>query len=401
MQYFFFIVQSAFEDFRRNKLRTLLTSLGILIGISSVVLLISLGLGLRKYIDDQFQSLGANLIMVSPGKILAGGLTSGSAFMSTGQFDEKDVEAVKKIKNLTAVVPMFVTFSEVKGISGADSYEIIAATPEVFPLMNFEIDTGRLFDRSDADRGNKVIVLGSKPAEKLFGTKNNALGKIAKVKDQGYKVIGILESKGGGGFGPGIDDHLFIPFKSAYSFNPSKKFWGIYAKAADEAILAQTKEEIKKSLLKRYHDDDFSVNDQMEFLTVFDTIFNMINMVLIAIAAISLVVGGIGIMNIMYVSVVERVKEIGVRRSFGARKSDILSLFLIEAIILSLAGGLLGLSLSYLVVLLLQKFFPAYINLQAVLLSMGVSSVIGIVFGVFPARSAANLSPVEAIRSEQ
>lgn len=394
-------MQSAFEDFRRNKLRTLLTSLGILIGISSVVLLISLGLGLRKYIDDQFQSLGANLIMVSPGKILAGGLTSGSAFMSTGQFDEKDVEAVKKIKNLTAVVPMFVTFSEVKGISGADSYEIIAATPEVFPLMNFEIDTGRLFDRSDADRGNKVIVLGSKPAEKLFGTKNNALGKIAKVKDQGYKVIGILESKGGGGFGPGIDDHLFIPFKSAYSFNPSKKFWGIYAKAADEAILAQTKEEIKKSLLKRYHDDDFSVNDQMEFLTVFDTIFNMINMVLIAIAAISLVVGGIGIMNIMYVSVVERVKEIGVRRSFGARKSDILSLFLIEAIILSLAGGLLGLSLSYLVVLLLQKFFPAYINLQAVLLSMGVSSVIGIVFGVFPARSAANLSPVEAIRSEQ
>lgn len=394
-------MQSAFEDFRRNKLRTLLTSLGILIGISSVVLLISLGLGLRKYIDDQFQSLGANLIMVSPGKILAGGLTSGSAFMSTGQFDEKDVEAVKKIKNLTAVVPMFVTFSEVKGISGADSYEIIAATPEVFPLMNFEIDTGRLFDRSDADRGNKVIVLGSKPAEKLFGTKNNALGKIAKVKDQGYKVIGILESKGGGGFGPGIDDHLFIPFKSAYSFNPSKKFWGIYAKAADETILTQTKEEIKKSLLKRYHDDDFSVNDQMEFLTVFDTIFNMINMVLIAIAAISLVVGGIGIMNIMYVSVVERVKEIGVRRSFGARKSDILSLFLIEAIILSLAGGLLGLSLSYLVVLLLQKFFPAYINLQAVLLSMGVSSVIGIVFGVFPARSAANLSPVEAIRSEQ
>lgn len=401
MHYFLFILKSSFDDFRRNKLRTLLTSLGILIGISSVVLLIALGLGLQRYIEDQFQSLGANLIMVTPGKILAGGLTSGSTFMTSGQFDEKDVETVKKVKNLTVVVPVFVTFKELKGVKDAERYEAIAATPEIFPLMNFKADIGRLFDKSDVDRGNKVIVLGSKPAEKLFGTKNDALGKMAKLEDQGFRVIGVLESKGGGGFGPGIDDHVFIPYKSAYSFNPSKKFWGIYAKAADESILADTKEEIKKALLKRYHEDDFSVNDQMEFLEVFDTIFNMINMVLIAIAAISLIVGGIGVMNIMYVSVVERVQEIGVRRAYGARRSDILFLFLTEAIILSLIGGLLGLSLSYLVVFAIQKFFPAYINLASILLSLGVSSVIGIVFGVFPARSASHLSPIEAIRWEQ
>lgn len=400
MRYILFIVKSSFEDFRRNKLRTLLTSLGILIGISSVVLLIALGLGLRKYIEDQFKSLGANLIMVTPGKILAGGLTSGSSFMASGQFDEKDALSLKKIKNLSVIVPVYVKFTQLQGTVGSESYEMIAATSEIFSLMNFKEDEGRLFDKSDIDRGNKVVVLGSKPAEKLYGKREDALNKTLKIEGQGFKVIGVLESKGGGGFGTNIDDHVFIPYKAAYSFNPSKKFWGIYAKALDESILKETKEEMRKVLLKRYNDDDFSVNDQMELLDMLNTIFNMVNMVLIAVAAISLVVGGVGIMNIMYVSVVERVKEIGIRRAYGARKNDILSLFLTEAVILSLIGGILGLSMSFLLVSVIQKFFPAYINLMSVLLSLGVSSGIGIIFGVFPARSASNLAPIEAIRYE-
>jgi putative ABC transport system permease protein len=400
MHDFIFIIKSSIDDFRRNKIRTFLTSLGITIGIFSVVILIALGLGLRKYIDDMFKSLGANLIMVSPGKMLAGGLTSGSAFLSTGLFDEKDAATLKRVKNLSVVVPIYVKYTEIQGSVGAEVYETLAATAEVFPLMNFKGDIGRLFDKSDVERGNKVIVLGSKPAEKLFGTKEEAVGKIVKIEKQGFKVIGVLESKGGGGFGPGIDDHVFIPYKAAYSFNPSKKFWGIYAKAEDESILGQTKEEIKNALLKRYHEDDFSVNDEAELLSVFDTIFNMINMVLIAIAAISLVVGGIGVMNIMYVSVVERVQEIGIRRAYGAKKSDILFLFLAESVILSLIGGVLGLSLSFLVVTAIYKYFPAYINLMSVLLALGVSSTIGIIFGVFPARSAANLTPIEAMRAE-
>lgn len=400
MRYFLFILQSSLDDFRRNKLRTLLTSLGILIGISSVVLLIALGLGLRKYIEDQFRSLGANLIMVTPGKMLAGGLTSGSSFMSSGQFDEKDALPLKKIKNLSVIVPVYVKFTQLQGTTGAESYEMLAATSEIFELMNFKEDVGRLFNKSDIDRGNKVIVLGSKPAEKLYGTKEDALSKTVKMEGQGFKVIGVLESKGGGGFGTNIDDHVFIPYKAAYSFNPSKKFWGIYAKAFDENILKETKEEMKKVLLKRYNDDDFSVNDQMELLNMLNTIFNMVNMVLIAVAAISLVVGGVGVMNIMYVSVVERVKEVGIRRAYGARKNDILFLFLTEAVILSLIGGILGLTMSFLLVSVIQKFFPAYINLMSVFLSLGVSSGIGIIFGVFPARNASNLTPIEAIRSE-
>lgn len=401
IHYFLFILKSSYEDFQRNKLRTFLTSLGITIGISSVVLLIALGLGLQKYIADMFESLGANLIMVTPGKLLAGGLTSGTSFTSSGQFDEKDAVSVKKVKNLELVVPVFVTFIDLAGPKGSDSYETIGATPEIFPLMNFEISTGRLFDKSDSDTGNKVVVLGFKPAERVFETQDEAIGKTVKLAKQGFKVIGILKSKGGGsGIGPGLDDHIFIPYKSAYSFNPTKKFWGIYAKAEDESKLTDTKEEIKKMLLKRYNEDDFSVNDQRELLNSFDAIFNMINWVLVGLAAISLVVGGVGVMNIMYVSVAGRIKEIGIRRAYGANKNDILALFLVEAVILSFLGGLMGLSISYLVVLVLQNFFPAYINLSSILLAISVSSGIGIVFGVFPAKKAAELTPVDAIRYE-
>ncbi len=401
MFYFFFILRSSLDDFRRNKLRTLLTSLGILIGISSVVLLLALGLGLRRYIQDQFSSLGANLIMITPGKMLSGGLSSGSSMMSGGMFDEKDAIAVKRIKNLTAVVPIYVKYTEVIGPSGSEVYEMLASNIEIFPLMNFKVQYGRLYDKSDVDRGNKVMVLGSNPAKKLFGNVENAVGKKVKMENMGFTVVGVLESKGGGGgIGPSIDDHAFIPYKAALSFNPSKKFWGIYAKAGDETILASTKTDITNVLLKRYHDDEFSVNDQMELLNSLNTIFNMVNMVLVAIAAISLVVGGVGVMNIMYVTVVERVSEIGVRRAFGARKSDILILFLTEAVILSLIGGILGLALSFTVVSVVQKFFPAYIDNFSILLAIGVSSVIGIVFGVFPARQAANLTPIEAIRNE-
>lgn len=400
MFYFFFILRSSLDDFRRNKLRTLLTSLGILIGISSVVLLLALGLGLRRYIQNQFSSLGANLIMVTPGKMLSGGF-SGSSMMSGGMFDEKDSIALKRIKNLSTVVPIYVKYTEVVGSSGSEVYEMMASTIEIFPLMNFKVQYGRLYDKSDVDRGNKVMVLGSNPAKKLFGDVENAVGKKVKMENIGFTVVGVLESKGGGGgIGPSINDHTFIPYKAALSFNPSKKFWGIYAKAEDEKVLASTKADITNVLLKRYHDDEFSVNDQMELLNSLNTIFNMVNMVLVAIAAISLVVGGVGVMNIMYVTVVERVSEIGVRRAFGARKSDILILFLTEAVILSLIGGILGLSLSFTVVSIVQKFFPAYIDNFSVLLAIGVSSVIGIVFGVFPARQAANLTPIEAIRNE-
>ena len=401
MEYIVTILKSSLMDFRRNKLRTLLTSLGIMIGITSVVLLLAFGLGFQKYIENQFQSLGANLIMVTPGKLLQGGMTSGSAIMSSGKFDEKDILSMRKVKNLGIVVPVFSKYVKVQSGGNSEDYELVASTPEIFPLMNFEIEKGELFNRNDLDQGNKVIVLGSNPAEKIFGKDVSPVGKTTKLGNQNFKVIGVLKSKGGGGFGaPSMDDHVFIPFKSSLSFNPSKKYWGIYAKAVDETILTQTKENIKTTLLKRYNEDDFSVNDQREFLDAFSSIINMINIVLIAIATISLIVGGVGVMNIMYISVVERVNEIGIRRAYGAMKKDILFLFLTESIILSIIGGVLGLSLSFIIVTAISRFFPAYINLPSVLLAIGTSTLIGVIFGVFPSRKAANLTPIEAIRHE-
>lgn len=301
---------------------------------------------------------------------------------------------------MALAVPIFVKFTKVQGTLDTKLIEMLAASPDIFPLMNFKAEAGRLFEKSDADKGSKVMVLGANPAKTLFGSKTEAIGKIAKMEGLAYKVIGVLETKGGASVGPSIDDHVFIPMKAADSFNQNKKYWAIYGKTVDESKINETKEGIKKTLLKRYHDDDFSVNDERELLNTFDTIFNMINMVLVAIAAISLIVGGIGVMNIMFVSVVERVKEIGVRRAFGARKNDILLFFLTESVILSLIGGVMGLALSFLVVSLIRLYFPAYINLTSVLLAIGVSSFTGIVFGVFPAKKAADLTPVEAIRQE-
>lgn len=395
--YLLFVIRSSLEDFLRNKVRTVLTSLGIMIGIFSVVMLLALGLGLQQYISDQFKSLGANLIMVTPGKVLFGGGGSG-ALTESPKFDLKDINGIKRIRNLSLAVGIFVKFNRTQGTRDTRNLEMLAASPDIFPLLNFKVDKGRLFDKTDDAKGSKVMVMGSKAAENLFGSKEDALGKTAKLENQGYKVIGVLAPKGGSI--ESLDDRIFIPSNSSASFNPAKKFWAIYGRMRDESRITETKNEIKNILLKRYHEDDFSVSDQRELLKTFDTIFTMINLILVAIAAISLVVGGIGVMNIMYVSVIERVREIGIRRAFGARKKDILVFFLAESVILSTIGGILGLGASYLTVWVIQYLFPAYINLVSVILAVGVSSMIGIIFGVFPARRAANLTPIDAIRFE-
>lgn len=398
MKYFSFILRSSLEDLRRNKLRTLLTSLGILIGIASVVLLTAFGLGLKKYIEDQFNSLGSNLIMVMPGKFSTS--NAQSAMTASGKFDDKDVINLKKIKTALRVIPAFVKNSKISSGGNAATYELIASTEDIFIAMNFEAEYGKLFDKATVTKGSKVIVLGSKPAEKILGGVERAVGKIVKVEDQAFKVIGVLKSKGGGMGGQGMDDHVFIPSKAALTFNPSKKYYALYVQAKDKETVDETKLAINKTLLDRYDKDDFTVTDQKEILNTLSSIFDMLNMVLVGIAAISLVVGGVGVMNIMYVSVAERVQEIGVRRAVGANDHDILYLFVAESVILSIIGGIMGLSLSYLVVALIQPIFPAYIDLKSVLLALGVSTTIGVVFGVFPAKKASNLSPIEAIRKE-
>ncbi len=400
MKYFLFILKSAFFDLFRNKGRSFLTSLGILIGVLAVVLLIALGLGLKKYIDEQFKSLGANLIFAMPGSKKT--IIRGGGLMSGVRFDEKDVVKIKRIKTVSSVAPVFANPGiEIEANGRAEVVELIGSTEEIIPIFNLEIEEGRLIEKKDIAKRSKVVNISRKIAEKLFDSEKEAVGKIVKISNQNFKIIGVVKNKGGGGLaGGGLDNHVYVPYKAAYSFNPSKKFYAIYLKTKDQETVAKTKEEVEKILAKRYDKDDFSVMEQAEIMETISSIFDTINVVLISIAAISLVVGGIGIMNIMYVSVTERIKEIGIRRTIGAKKTDILYQFLAISVILSVFGGLMGLGLSFIIVFFIQDFLPAYISKEAVVLALGVSSLIGIVFGVFPAKKAADLEPVEAIRYE-
>lgn len=396
MSYFLFVIRTSFEDFARNKLRTFLTSLGILIGVSSVVLLIAVGLGLKQYIKNQFESMGTNIIYVMPGGIEDMGM------MSSIRFDNQDVKKLERIRNVSTAVPFVVKYSKVQSNTDSKTYEIAGSTEEALNLMNLEIEYGRPYTKADVEKGAKVVVLGPKAATKLFGNSPNAIGKTVKLEGQGFKVVGVVKSKGGGGLGmPSIDDHVFMPHTAMISFNPDKKFYAIYLRAASEDAIPQVISDAKTTLAKRYKNDgDFSVVEQTEILNTVNAIFSILNIVLVAIAAISLVVGGVGIMNIMFVSVIERIREIGIRRALGAQKKDILWQFLAESVLLSGIGGALGLLIAFLAVLALQTQFPAYIDLSTVLIALGVSSGVGILFGVIPARQAAELSPIDAIRYE-
>lgn len=401
MEYFKFILRSSLDDFKRNKIRTLLTCLGILVGVFSVIMLNSLGLGLKEYIRQQFESLGSNIVYLMPGKFTSSTSFSSYTSLATGiRFDERDVNSLKKIKEITNISPVFTTSVRASGAGKSELVEFVGSNDDVFPILNLNLDRGRLFDKTDVDKGNKVAVLGYKIAEKLYGSKSAALGKSLKINDQRFKVIGVLEHIAGI---EQLDDHnllIFGPYTSTPSLNPNNEFLTIYLKAQDNESIAIIKEKAKTILLKRYKEKDFSVLDQAEVLDSVVSIFNILNSILLSIGAISLIVGGVGIMNIMYVSVTEKIAEIGIRRAIGATRKDILFQFLFEAIILSLMGGFLGLLFAYLLVFLIQKVFPAYINIQAVLITLGISSVIGVVFGILPAKKAAGLTPVEAIRTE-
>src|SRR3989344_3003161 len=353
MNYITFLIKSALFNFSRNKGRTFLTSLGILIGVMSVVLLTAAGLGLKKYIQTQFESIGTNTLRVIPGTAIRNGqFQGGPSSIGTIRFDEKDLRTLTRIRSLENVAPVFTKNGKASYGKETKFADIYATTSDIFPVLNF-------------------------------------------------RIVGVTQSKGGGGFGgPDLDSLIFVPYRSAFSFNPDKKFLTLAVKVKQGQSIPRVKKEITEALLRRYEEDDFSVFEPTEILSALNSIFGTLNIALVAIAAISLVVGGIGIMNIMYVTVTEKIKEIGIRRAIGARKTDILYQFLIESVILSLFGGLLGLILSFIIVFFVQSVFPAYIDLPTVVIALGVSTGIGVIFGVFPAKKAADLTPIDAIRYE-
>ena len=388
--------KSAFADFRRNKTRSFLTALGITIGVFSVVILISLGLGLKNYIEQQFESLGANLILVFPGSGF-GGQGFGQGLIGGAKFDEKDVVSLRRVQNVDFITPVFMKSTAVEAGGEKESTTLMGFDYDAFALMNLELDSGEYFTKGDIEARAKKTVLGFTLSQNLFGEAEKSIGKSITIENQRYKVVGVAKKKGD----RDVDNAVFLPYKTTFdSLNPDKTFFAIYLGTEDKENIEAVKKGAENALLKRYDEDDFTVSEQAELLGTFNQIFSVINMVLVAIASISLIVGGIGIMNIMYATVTERTKEVGIRRAVGATQDDILVQFLSEAVILSSLGGVLGLILAIVVVLIIRFFFPASINLFSVIVAVGISSAIGIFFGVFPARRAAKLSPIEAIRYE-
>lgn len=398
-----FLFKSSIADFRRNKIRTFLTSLGILIGVLSVVLLIALGVGLRNYIEKQFEDLGSNVIYVFPGQLIRDGQFRNSENVEAPiSFDEKDVRDLQKLNNAQYVVPVF-NKSVTVSYGGSEEYgDLYATTADIFAIRNLTAEYGEIFSEADVSKRAKVVVMGPKIAEKVFESADLAVGRYVRLNDQRYRVIGVTAAKGGGGGfgGPDFDSYIYTPYSAASSFNPDREFASISVQAFSEDAVTDLKDQMQSTLEERYEETDFTLTEQKEILEIVSSIFGIINSVLIAIGSISLVVGGIGIMNIMYATVTERTKEIGIRRAIGATKRDILLQFLAQSLLLSLIGGLGGLLLAFLAVLGMQAFFPAEINPTAVVIAVGISSIIGVFFGVFPARKAANLSPIEAIRYE-
>lgn len=397
------LIKSALADFKRNKVRTLLTSLGITIGVLSVVMLIALGLGLKNYIEEQFEGLGANLVMVMAGSGMGGGEEGGGLsgaagmFGSVVEFDERDVSSLRRVQEIEYVAPLYFKASNIEAEEGEESGYIMGSNEELFDLMNIEMVEGNVFGNSELQSRAKVAVLGYTLSENLFGEAGDGAGRTIRVGSMRLKVIGVLDKTGDSE----MDKSAVIPYTTTFtSLNPDKTFWSLYLGVTSEDDVEIASEKAEEILLKRYNEDEFSVVEQSEILSTINQIFAVLNAVLVAIGSISLLVGGIGIMNIMYATVTERTKEIGIRRAIGATKNDILIQFLAESVVLSLMGGLVGLLLSVLIVLAVRPFFPVAINTLAVVIAIGVSSFIGIFFGVFPAKRAANLPPIVAIKYE-
>lgn len=402
MQYISYLLKASLDDFKRSKVRTFLTSLGILIGVFSVVTLLALGLGLKNYIQQQFEDLGSNQIYLFPGQLIRNGQFRNSETIEAPiKFDATDVRNLERIAGVKYVIPAFTTSATVDYAGQTEFADLYASTADVFAMRNLDPEYGENFTESDVNKGAKVAVLGPKIAEDIFGASDLAVGKNIRIGNRRFRVIGVTISKGGGGFGgPSFDSYIYIPYTAAGTLNPDNDFATVSIQAENEEVVLEVKEAAKQELLKRYEETEFSVVEQTEILNIVSSIFGIINSVLVAIGSISLVVGGIGIMNIMYASVTERTKEIGIRRAIGATRRDILMQFLSQSTLLSVFGGLLGLALAGLVVLLVQPFFPAALSPVAVLIALVISSAIGIFFGVFPARRAASLSPIDAIRYE-
>ncbi len=393
------------QQLRRNKTRAALTMLGVIIGVSSVILLLAIGSGLKIYIRQQFESLGSNLLYIMPGQMIRKGHYQPHGELAAfggARFDWQDVRRLQRLPAVVSVAPVLFK-SETTSFANRESQaDLVGTTKTMAAIRQFKLAAGRFFNRQEENSGSRVAVIGATIKSDLFPD-CPALGKRIIVAGSKYRVVGVLPSQGGmrmTGMG-GLDNRIYLPYKNVFRLvsGQGHKFPFLILKAR-KGMVSLAKKEVELSLLRRYREQDFSVTDQAEILGTINSILGVLTAALAGIAAISLLVGGIGIMNIMFVSVSERVKEIGLRKAVGATAADIQIQFLLEAVVLALVGGGLGVGLGFLGALALNHFFPAVVSWWSVALAFIISSLIGIIFGVAPARRAAKLSPIDALHYE-
>lgn len=396
------VLQLSFTALRANKVRSFLTMLGIIIGVSAVILLISLGSGLQNYITEQFESLGTDLLYVLPGQV---GQEGASFSQGPPNFAGSKL-SLKDTRDLLRLGPPIVDASAVIEETASIKFGHTAKYSRVhgvmenfFKMTSMNMAEGRALNKGDIEQQRKVTVMGPSIKDKVFGD-IQPIGQKILIGDTRYEVVGVAEKKGSSGLGSSFDEVTFIPLTAAQKQFNQENVMSIMIQVTDKQDIPEAKRITERFFLNRVKKDEFSVVDQASLLQTINSIIGVLTTALGGIAAISLLVGGIGIMNIMLVSVTERTKEIGLRKAVGAKSSDILSQFLVEAITLCLIGGAFGILIGAGGALVAQKFIPATVPLWAVLLAFGFSAAVGIIFGVAPAYKAAKLDPIDALRYE-
>jgi putative ABC transport system permease protein len=388
--------KTALESLSLNKFRSFLTMLGVIIGVFSVVTLISLVKGVQNYIEDQFKLLGSNTVFILPGKIGSAGGGGGSPGAFTGSFEERDVSSVRIYAKdyIDMVTPVIATSRDIKYKTKSYFSTIHATNYQGDAVFNFSFKFGRYLNRLEENTKSRVIILGDSINNELFSGRDS-VGQNVKVDGKNYQIIGVLNPKGSD-----YDQSGFVPYTTVLKEFPDSKISTMAAKVKGSVSIDTAVEQIKLALLKNLKNDQFSVLTQSDFLTSINSILNIITIALAAIAGISLFVGGIGIMNIELVSVTERTREIGLRKALGATSRNIKLQFLTEAVFISVVGGVIGLIFGWLVTFLVRNLIRAQIPLWSVFLSLGFSILVGIVFGTYPAIKASKKDPIEALRYE-
>lgn len=401
------LLKIALKALNNNKLRCFLTMLGIIIGVASVITMLAIGQGSKNSIKAQISEMGSNMIMIHPGNMQRGGVRQSSDDMQT--LEVADYEAIRdQAAYISAISPQVNSGGQF--INGNNNYPstIYGVTPDYLDIRKVKVKDGEMFTEQDIKSAAKVCLLGKTVIDNLFPNGEDPIGKVVRFNKIPFTVIGTLEEKGTNSMGMDQDDVVLAPYTTIMKRVLAIDYiQGLFASALDEEFTDQAIDEVTSILRERHRlkedaDDDFTIRSQQELSEMMNSTSDMMTVLLACIAGISLLVGGIGIMNIMYVSVTERTREIGLRMSIGARGIDILAQFLIEAVIISVTGGIIGVLVGVFASWLVNMIahWPVYIQIYSVILSFAVCTVTGIFFGWYPAQKAANLDPIEAIRYE-